>query len=156
MQNWIPRTLLPSLSRGGDQHTMPITLGTTSRMPPETPDLAGRPTYRTTLNLSLLQIVKMFVFHLKVKPSDISPGVYVWNSHGRRTVRKSRTCRRSALDSECFVQPRGSVHARLWLDRSRRSPGWLPSHWHFRRLPQWSTAKQTKQSTFDHILLVYK
>lgn len=77
VQNWIPRTLLPSLSRGGDQHIMPITLGTTSRMPPETPDLAGRPTYNTMHNLSLWQIVKMAVLHLKVKPSDISPGVYV-------------------------------------------------------------------------------
>lgn len=44
VQNWIPLTELPSLSSGGDQHTMPITLGTTSRIPPDTPDLAGRPT----------------------------------------------------------------------------------------------------------------
>lgn len=45
VQNWIPLTLFPSLSRGGDQHMMPITLGTTSRIPPATPDLAGRPTW---------------------------------------------------------------------------------------------------------------
>lgn len=44
VQNWIPLTELPSLSSGGDQHMMPITLGTTSRIPPDTPDLAGRPT----------------------------------------------------------------------------------------------------------------
>lgn len=46
VQNWIPLTLLPSLSSGGDQHMMPITLGTTNRMPPATPDLAGRPTLK--------------------------------------------------------------------------------------------------------------
>lgn len=45
VQNWMPLTLLPSLSSGGDQHMMPITLGTTSRIPPATPDLAGRPTW---------------------------------------------------------------------------------------------------------------
>lgn len=44
VQNWMPLTLLPSLSSGGDQHMMPITFGTTSRIPPATPDLAGRPT----------------------------------------------------------------------------------------------------------------
>ena len=44
VQNWMPLTLFPSLSSGGDQHMMPITLGTTNRMPPATPDLAGRPT----------------------------------------------------------------------------------------------------------------
>ena len=47
VQNWMPRTLLPSLSSGGDQHMMPITLGTTSRIPPATPDLAGSPTWKT-------------------------------------------------------------------------------------------------------------
>lgn len=44
VQNWMPRTLLPSLSRGGDQHMTPMTLGTTSSIPPDTPDFAGRPT----------------------------------------------------------------------------------------------------------------
>lgn len=44
VQNCIPLTELPSLSSGGDQHITPITLGTTSRIPPATPDLAGRPT----------------------------------------------------------------------------------------------------------------
>ena len=48
MQKRIPLTLLPSLSSGGDQHMTPITLGTTSRMPPDTPDLAGRPTWRSS------------------------------------------------------------------------------------------------------------
>lgn len=42
----MPRTLFPSLSKGGDQHIIPMTLGTTSRTAPETPDLAGRPTWR--------------------------------------------------------------------------------------------------------------
>lgn len=42
----MPLTLLPNLSSGGDQHMMPITLGTTSRMPPATPDLAGSPTWK--------------------------------------------------------------------------------------------------------------
>lgn len=46
VQNWMPLPLLPSLSSGGDQHMMPITLGTTSRIPPATPDLAGRPTWK--------------------------------------------------------------------------------------------------------------
>lgn len=45
VQNCIPLTELPSLSSGGDQHIIPITLGTTSKIPPATPDLAGRPTY---------------------------------------------------------------------------------------------------------------
>lgn len=48
VQNWIPLTLLPSLSRGGDQHMMPITFGTTSRIPPATPDFAGKPTFKQT------------------------------------------------------------------------------------------------------------
>ena len=44
MQNWMPRSELPRVSRGGDQSATHITLGTTSRMAPDTPDLAGRPT----------------------------------------------------------------------------------------------------------------
>lgn len=45
-QKWIPLTLLPILSKGDDQHIKPMTLGTTRRIPPATPDFAGRPTYR--------------------------------------------------------------------------------------------------------------
>lgn len=41
----MPRTLLPSRSKGGDQHIIPIMLGTTSRIAPEMPDLAGKPTW---------------------------------------------------------------------------------------------------------------
>lgn len=44
VQNCIPLTEFPSLSSGGAQHIIPITLGTTNRIPPDTPDLAGRPT----------------------------------------------------------------------------------------------------------------
>lgn len=52
VQNWIPLTEFPSLSSGGDQHIIPITLGTTNRIPPDTPDLAGRPTYSQGRNES--------------------------------------------------------------------------------------------------------
>ena len=44
-QNCIPLTLLPQWSSGGDHRHMPITLGTTSRITPDTPDLAGKPTW---------------------------------------------------------------------------------------------------------------
>ena len=44
LQNWMPRSELPRVSRGGDQSATHITLGTTRRMAPDTPDLAGRPT----------------------------------------------------------------------------------------------------------------
>lgn len=60
---------------------MPITLGTTSRMPPATPDLAGRPTYSTTHNFNLTEIVNGFVFSLKLQPLDISPGVCTCETH---------------------------------------------------------------------------
>ena len=48
-QNSTPLLLFPHLSRGGDQVKIPITLGTTKRIPPATPDLAGRPTWITEL-----------------------------------------------------------------------------------------------------------
>ena len=51
LQNWMPLTELPYMSSGGDQRQMPITFGTTSIIPPETPDLAGRPTWRTEREL---------------------------------------------------------------------------------------------------------
>ena len=44
LQNCIPLTLLPRRSSGGDHTMMPQTLGTTIRMAPLTPDLAGKPT----------------------------------------------------------------------------------------------------------------
>ena len=47
-QKCIPRTLFPTLSRGGDQHITPMTLGITSSMAPDTPDLAGTPTWEMT------------------------------------------------------------------------------------------------------------
>lgn len=43
-QKCIPRTLFPTLSSGGDQHMTPMTLGITSSIAPDTPDLAGKPT----------------------------------------------------------------------------------------------------------------
>ena len=43
-QNCRPLTLLPVTSRGGDHRQTPITFGTTSSIPPDTPDLAGKPT----------------------------------------------------------------------------------------------------------------
>ncbi len=57
--------------------------------------------------------------------------LHVWicmhkNLHGRRTVRRSHTCRRSAWGWGCLARPLGSAHARLWLDRSRRWPMWQP------------------------------
>lgn len=65
VQNWIPLTEFPSLSRGGDQHMIPITLGTTNRIPPDTPDLAGRPTcskerIMSKKNTSAKESVKLF------------------------------------------------------------------------------------------------
>lgn len=44
LQNCIPLTLLPSGSSGGDQIIIPHTLGTTIKIAPLTPDLAGKPT----------------------------------------------------------------------------------------------------------------
>lgn len=46
----MPRMLFPSRSKGGDQHIIPITLGTTSRTAPEMPDLAGKPTWTRGAN----------------------------------------------------------------------------------------------------------
>jgi len=45
-QNCRPLQLFPMGSRGGDHAKIPITLGMTSRIPPQTPDFAGSPTYR--------------------------------------------------------------------------------------------------------------
>jgi len=46
-QNCRPLQLFPKGSRGGDHAKIPITLEMTSRIPPQTPDFAGSPTYRT-------------------------------------------------------------------------------------------------------------
>lgn len=67
--------------------------------------------------------------------------------HEKQTVLKSHTCRRSASDSGCSSLPLGWAHARLWLDRSRHWPRWPPSHWRFRKSPQWSTAGRVPQRT---------
>ena len=45
----MPLTLFPHLSSGGDQIHMPQTLGMTSRITPDTPDLAGSPTYNSNI-----------------------------------------------------------------------------------------------------------
>jgi len=45
-QNCRPLQLFPMGSRGGDHAKIPITLGMTSRIPPQTPDFAGSPTCR--------------------------------------------------------------------------------------------------------------
>ena len=46
LTNWTPRTLLPHLSRAGLQTQKPILLGTTTIIPPDTPDFAGKPAYK--------------------------------------------------------------------------------------------------------------
>ena len=48
LQNCTPRTLFPVESSGGDQTIIPHTLGTTIKMAPDTPDLAGKPTWKNT------------------------------------------------------------------------------------------------------------
>lgn len=45
LQNCIPLTLLPCWSKGGDQTIIPHTFGTTIKIAPLTPDLAGNPTW---------------------------------------------------------------------------------------------------------------
>lgn len=55
----MPLTLFPSLSSGGDQHMMPMTFGTTSRIPPATPDFAGRPTWSTKTMMSRQNVSKL-------------------------------------------------------------------------------------------------
>jgi len=45
LQKCRPLTLFPLLLTGGLKRHNPITFGTTSRITPETPDLAGRPTW---------------------------------------------------------------------------------------------------------------
>lgn len=42
----MPLQLLPHISSGGDHKQMPIIFGTTNRTVPDTPDLAGSPTYK--------------------------------------------------------------------------------------------------------------
>lgn len=54
---------------------------------------------------------------------------------------KSRTCRTSAWDSECFAQPRRSGVACPWSDRFRRWPAWRPWCSPIHRWPRWSRAK---------------
>ena len=44
MQNWTPLQEFPLMSRFGDHKQIPIVLGTTKRMHPDTPDFAGSPT----------------------------------------------------------------------------------------------------------------
>lgn len=62
LQNSMPRTELPDWSSGGDHKAIPITLGITSNRPPQTPDLAGRPTFfqkiekKKQLNAKLVSI----------------------------------------------------------------------------------------------------
>ena len=43
-QKLTPRTEFPSESKGGLQTAIPSTFGTTIKMAPQTPDLAGNPT----------------------------------------------------------------------------------------------------------------
>lgn len=44
-QNCTARTLFPTRLIGGDQHITPMIFGTTKSTAPDTPDLAGRPTW---------------------------------------------------------------------------------------------------------------
>lgn len=128
-QKWMPRTLFPSRSKGGDQHIIPIMLGTTSRTAPEMPDLAGRPTWARRMN-------KTFYFKMKIKLFMMS---YQQYSHERQTVRRSRTCHRNAGDSGCCEQLQCSAHAHLWLDKYLHWPVWQPWHFLTHRSPRWST-----------------
>lgn len=125
----MPLTLLPSLSRGGDQHMMPITFGTTRRIPPATPDLAGSPTWNRGT-------VKLRRSHQRAAV-ELSGRRRHWR--GRRTAQRSRTCHRNAWGWGCFARPRGSARAPLWWDRSRRWPKSLPWHWRSHTSPRWST-----------------
>ena len=47
----MPLQLLPQWSRGGPQQAIPMTLGTTNKIQPATPDFAGSPTYRRSFKL---------------------------------------------------------------------------------------------------------
>lgn len=133
-QKWMPRTLFPSRSKGGDQHIIPIMLGTTSRTAPEMPDLAGRPTWARRMN-------KTFYFKMKIKLFMMS---YQQYSHERQTVRRSRTCHRNAWDSGCCEQLQCSAHAHLWLDKYLHWPVWQPWHFLTHRSPRWSTTGTEK------------
>ena len=44
MQKSTPLQEFPLLSKGGDQRQIPTVFGTTRRIHPDTPDLAGNPT----------------------------------------------------------------------------------------------------------------
>lgn len=46
LQKATPLCVLPILSRGGDHRQIPIKLGTTTIIAPDTPDLAGKPTWK--------------------------------------------------------------------------------------------------------------
>lgn len=131
----MPRTLFPRRSSGGDQHIIPITLGTTSRTAPETPDLAGRPTWTTG--------EKEVAFVLTIPRTGFSS---TWQdrtsrkvlefSRGRRTLQRSRTCRRNAWDSGCSGRLRCSTRVPLWLDKCLHWPVWQPWHFLTHRSPQ--------------------
>lgn len=47
LQNWIPRTEFPRASNGGEKVQSPRIPGTTTIIAPDTPLLAGSPTYNT-------------------------------------------------------------------------------------------------------------
>lgn len=58
----MPLTLFPNLSKGGDHRQIPATLGITSRMMPDTPDLAGSPTYRRNVQYTVTKSSSMIHF----------------------------------------------------------------------------------------------
>lgn len=136
-QNCIPLALFPTLSSGGDQHITPMTLGTTSSMAPDTPDLAGSPTWkraaggRVTLGQSQTGSAE----------SEERRLLLVSRSHGKPSGQRSRTFRRSTWDSGCCAPPPSSGCARPWLGRSPRWPGWPPWCCPTRRWPQWNRAE---------------
>ena len=71
MQNWTPRQEFPLVSRGGDQRQMPMVLGITRRTHPDTPDLAGSPTYRRNQDeVRMLVVVVTVVSVIIFAPKD--------------------------------------------------------------------------------------
>lgn len=91
-ENWIPLTLLPYSSSGGDHIQMPQMLGTTSKTIPDTPDLAGSPTYKEQLISSCYLNEILETLHGTL------------HSHWKQIVLSSRTCHRSAWERVCSSQ----------------------------------------------------
>ena len=107
----MPRTLLPMVSMQGDQTQRPSRLGTTSKTTPDTPDLAGSPTYKYTFEQSLITTLDQTGRVNRGRPEETHPEgelarivVHAAREHEPERVAHS-FCVHNALASHRAVAP---------------------------------------------------